>query len=980
MSKEPSRRSPGSRGTSFVRVLAAALVTLGMVASAASAASWTPAGVEFVNALTNQSSLRSVSDGQGGFIAAWLDARNAPAEIFCQRVDSTGVAQWTANGVLVCSTLTGISNLTAAADGQNGILLSWVADGAAAERIVYMQRLDPAGAALWTANGLRADVTTVAPIQGSPAICSDAAGGAIVAWADTRGSKDSVYVKRVLSAGTRAWNATGVLVEIDADHQRAPRLVEDGAGGAFVSWEVIAGTTKTHFQHFDATGAPSYGSSYVPVTARSQSALMARQAGSDSLVIAWAASSPNEIFGAKLDPAGVLVPGGSVGQLLASPAAGSLPVGLLSQVSGGALVVYANGSVIAAQTMDARGLAGATPVTLASGQTLGASSNVNVVSDGSDGLFCVWSSSSRGFAQHLTSAAAKDWLAPVALVTGSTPAQTFPVAVGGTDLIVSWIDDRNATTGDDLFAQRVSFSGVTGTYYRILTAIGAGSGASTLTPSAGRAWVREGDLLLVRGTGATGYYVDRLVVGATNLLAVPNYTFHNVTGDSMLTAFFTNTPITTQVVAVAKAYRAFSMPSTFTTSDVPASVFANLMPYDITRWRLGHWEADDSTYLEPSGALAHIVPGAGYWFIGLKDTTLSFAGGPLPQAEFALPMLGGAISKHGWTQFGSPFRFPLAVSQLRLSLGPDVPISTTPNNFTDQQVFEWNPATSLYEVVSVLLPGHAYWLWRQSTAALNLRFPFDWNPVAVGALPQALPSGADWAVGVAARAGTHAASLTFGAATVAAGRWNGLSSHSLPAVSVGGLSLVARVTDWGEDNGEYQSVYRPDDQDLGWDFDASAATGLTETALSFSLTNVPPGRRVVLSEPAMGWSREVGADDVVSLVLTANPRQLRLEVLAGVRDSPRPAAVTALRAVGPNPFREATTLSFALAHDGPLRWDVFDLAGRRVNSAVQTLAAGEHTLTWDGRDGTGRRVTPGLYLLRWQAGGVSGSARLVRAQ
>lgn len=295
-------------------------------------------------------------------------------------------------------------------------------------------------------------------------------------------------------------------------------------------------------------------------------------------------------------------------------------------------------------------------------------------------------------------------------------------------------------------------------------------------------------------------------------------------------------------------------------------------------------------------------------------------------------------------------------------------------------MFEWDPTSSAYVAVNVLLPGRAYWLWRQSASAISLRLPFQWDPVALNAAPPALPDGAAWAVGVTAIAGARTARLRFGAAPVAPNAWNGLSSRAIPSPATAGLSLVARVTGWGADDGGYQSVFRPDGESLAWEFEASAASGLTEASFAFTFANLPANRRVLLSEPGTGWSREVRAGDAVTLVLTSSPRRLRLEVTTSAAVAPREPLATALRALGPNPFRDSATLSFALGHSGPLHWDVFDLAGRRVRSEARTLAAGEHTLVWDGRDGEGRKVAPGLYLVRWRADGASGTARLVRAE
>ena len=974
MSKDPRHRVPGAPGSSFTRALAVACLAVAAASSAAIAA-WSPSGYPFSTANGEQSSLRAVTDGRGGFIAAWIDTNGGTPRIFSQRVDSTGATQWTAGGVLVNSTFTGLADLTAAPDGANGLLLAWTADRAVARKNVYVQRLNASGAAQWGANGLLVDPTSVDTLQGSPSIAADGSGGAIVAWVENRGNTDDdVFVQHIASDSARAWLAGGVGVDsTNGDDQANPRVLGDGTGGAWVSWEDVAGPTRTFFQRYNSSGAAQWTAGGVTPTSNATQSLyahMARISGSDSLLIAWTQVGPAQIRGAKVTPAGVFLAASDVLET-----SSLLPVGLVALPGGASLLVFASGSQIRSVAVTSAGSVGSA-TTLASSQTLDATSNITVVADGTAGLYVVWSSAGTAYARHVTSAGSSDWAGPVALTSGVTPAQSRPVAVGGFDLLAAWVDDRNAgTTGLDLFSQRVSPSGVTGQYFRINATL---AGTGLFTAGGGRTWVRQGDSLRVSWAGNGGNNrVSQAVVGGTTFGPVPNYTFHNVAGDSTLAATVSNTAVTTQLAAVAGSYRAFSAPFTLTSPAVSAA-FANLMPYDIARWRLGHWEADDSTYLEPSGALASIVPGAGYWFIGLKDTTLSFSGTPVAEAQFNLSMLGGPVSGRGWTQFGSPFRFPVAVSQLRLSNLPSAPITDAGNTFTDPQVLEWNPGSSTYGAVSTLLPGRAYWLWRQSAAAVTLRFMFEWNPVATVGLAPSLATLGDWAVGVTARSGEREAHLVFGAAPVAPGQWNRLSTHALPGGPGEALSLVARVSDWGEDNGDYASVFRPDAGSLAWEFDASATSGLTESALSFAFTNLPAGRRVVLSEPATGWSREVEADASVPLVLSANPRRLRLEVLAGGPVTPSTPLVTALRAAGPNPFRESATLSFSLARSGPLRWDVYDLAGRRVVSGTRTLDAGEHALTWDGRDDAGRRVEPGLYLLRWQADGRSGTARLVR--
>jgi flagellar hook assembly protein FlgD len=61
-----------------------------------------------------------------------------------------------------------------------------------------------------------------------------------------------------------------------------------------------------------------------------------------------------------------------------------------------------------------------------------------------------------------------------------------------------------------------------------------------------------------------------------------------------------------------------------------------------------------------------------------------------------------------------------------------------------------------------------------------------------------------------------------------------------------------------------------------------------------------------------------------------------------------------------------------------VRVEVVDVAGRRVTLLLdQALDAGSHSIRWDGRDGTGNAVVPGVYLVRLSTGGVSATRKVV---
>ena len=114
----------------------------------------------------------------------------------------------------------------------------------------------------------------------------------------------------------------------------------------------------------------------------------------------------------------------------------------------------------------------------------------------------------------------------------------------------------------------------------------------------------------------------------------------------------------------------------------------------------------------------------------------------------------------------------------------------------------------------------------------------------------------------------------------------------------------------------------------------------------------------------------VVADHVGSDTGTLNSWGLNFLIPGGVSavgDSQLPM-VTRLNPNVPNPFNPMTKISFDLAHSGAVRLGIYDLRGLMVRRLVtENLAAGSHTVRWDGTDDGGRSVSSGVYLYRLES-------------
>jgi uncharacterized protein len=94
--------------------------------------------------------------------------------------------------------------------------------------------------------------------------------------------------------------------------------------------------------------------------------------------------------------------------------------------------------------------------------------------------------------------------------------------------------------------------------------------------------------------------------------------------------------------------------------------------------------------------------------------------------------------------------------------------------------------------------------------------------------------------------------------------------------------------------------------------------------------------------------------------------------------APRAAAAFAAPVVIPNPLRRACELRFTLPTASAATLQVLDPSGRRLwQWRRASLPAGEHAVSWEARDQGGTPVPPGLYFLRFEAGGRVLGRRLV---
>jgi hypothetical protein len=364
--------------------------------SASGAVLWTAGGIALCTATGDQRRPVIASDGAGGALVAWSDLRGATADLYVQRISAGGVTQWTTDGIALCALAGDQTTPVLLEDGVGGAFVIWV-DGRGGDNQIYAQRISAAGAALWTAGGVA--LTAAAGTRWGPVITTDGASGAIVTWYDHRsGTSDDIYAQRISPAGAALWTTNGVVLCDAPANQASPVIVHDGTGGAVVAWsDYRSGDVNLYAQRISAEGVTQWTGNGVLFCGAPGSQGYPTIATDDAhgAIVAWsdARSSGWDIYAQRLDAGGTLHWADNGVALCVASGSQGMPK-VLPDGAGGAIVAWHDsrvaGSDIYAQRISAEGVVhwatdGVALCTASGSQTYPA-----IVADGVGGIIAAW--------------------------------------------------------------------------------------------------------------------------------------------------------------------------------------------------------------------------------------------------------------------------------------------------------------------------------------------------------------------------------------------------------------------------------------------------------------------------------------------------------------------------------------------------------------------------------------------------------------
>jgi hypothetical protein len=219
----------------------------------------------------DQSDPRIGVDTYGNAVVVWYDDRDGDWDVFAQKLNSSGVAQWGSSDIKVNQNTDSALQYKpdVKCDSSDNAIIIW-SDNRNGNWDVYSQKMNSAGDAQWGSSDNKVNQNSDSMSQTEPGIALDSSDDPIIAWSDSRNgaSNNDIYAQKLNSNGVAQWGMSDIKVNQnpDTEFQFIPEVGTDSLGNVLITWEDLRGANRDiYIQKLNRNGVVQWGSSDVKV-------------------------------------------------------------------------------------------------------------------------------------------------------------------------------------------------------------------------------------------------------------------------------------------------------------------------------------------------------------------------------------------------------------------------------------------------------------------------------------------------------------------------------------------------------------------------------------------------------------------------------------------------------------------------------------------------------------------------------------------
>ncbi|MFQ5650041.1 MAG: FG-GAP-like repeat-containing protein [bacterium] len=418
-------------------------------------------------------------------------------------------------------------------------------------------------------------------------------------------------------------------------------------------------------------------------------------------------------------------------------------------------------------------------------------------------------------------------------------------------------------------------------------------------------------------------------------------------------------------------YKMISVPATLAQPSIDSVLFDDYGEYDANIWRLLRWqEATDgeteSAYLEfpfPDSQRV-FTPGMAFWINSRFGVGFDIENGTSTPTDtpFVLTL------DPGWNQIGNPLAFPVAWDSIDTG-----GLVEKPQFFND---------TTFVPQIDILQPWQGYFVFSHASAPTILAVPPVEAPGATSGLPKQASGQGLYTLQLSAYLSDRIKD-SYNFIGLRESAREGRDRHDfLDPPPVGPFVRVAILQGGNRFGGNFRPPQGP-----GQTWEIEISSSLAHRTIRIDLIEqgrLPEGYELFILDQDQK-QRIPTRENSFTLQLGAAFAVRNLTVLLGTRayaeqhgdGIPLVPLQFGLQQNYPNPFNPETTILYQVSQRGRVRLDLFNLLGQKVRTLIDGMQSpGQHAVTWDGRDDSGKPVASGVYLYRLRAENMMAARKL----
>ncbi|MBI5399993.1 hypothetical protein HZB07_05230 [Candidatus Saganbacteria bacterium] len=443
---------------------------------------WEVDGLPVCTAVGTQWYPQISADGSGGAVIVWSDGRKGTNDndIYAQRLDVNGQTLWTKDGTPICAASGNQEKpVVAVSEAASGVIVAWQ-DSRSNNVDIYSQKINLSGNAQWAKDGVA--VCAFLYSQVGPKLASDGNGGAVIVWEDQREEKSDIYAQRIAGNGTISWTENGRSICGAYGEQKSPSIVKLTGDEWLIAWEDDLGQTDSmvggnnidiYGQKINGLGAILWDQRGLCLAAgrslQRQPVLASASTGETIMIYEDSRNGNFDISAQKISPDAKLFWSDGLSVCAAPGKVNHQNIALADNGRGEIILTFEDArhgfTNIYAQKINKAGVLGWGREGIAAARVDGEQVKPCAVSDNKGGAYIAWED--HRFAaepkirmQHLSLRGERLWESSLA-VADAKGGETNPLMISDNSggVIIIWQDLRDALNLSDLYGQRVNSQG-----------------------------------------------------------------------------------------------------------------------------------------------------------------------------------------------------------------------------------------------------------------------------------------------------------------------------------------------------------------------------------------------------------------------------------------------------------------------------------------------------------------------------------------